>query len=136
VSKEKKLMGETNEFGIPDVLVEMSNLRSNDTSLPFAIHVRSKEEVAKTAHQGNPILKVYQERPGSSPFFSMTISREPEVVPAHSKMEFYQSVSSRDLEQVKRWIIVNHGALMDFWDNGVAWFTDEKRAWEDSLKKV
>ncbi len=134
--RPRKLSESVDSFGIPDVLVEMANLRGNATGLPFAIHVRSKEEVESTSHKEIPTIKIYQDRPGHSHFFAMTISSPPEVIEAHKSRDFYKSVSTAQMRQIVKWVVRNRKQLLDFWNNGGGWFSDEKREWEDSLEKV
>jgi hypothetical protein len=130
----KELSEKMDRFGMP--LVEMSNLRSVDTGLPFSLHVRSKEETEKTFHPEIPTLKVYENRPGKSNYFSVTISETPSVVEKHKEFEFYKSVDSVSLMRISQWIVLNRKSLLDFWENGGTWFEDEKKAWIASLKKM
>jgi hypothetical protein len=119
-----------------EVIVEMANFRSQETGLHYSLHVRSKEETLRTSHSEIPTLKVYADRPGLSEFFSMTISKSPEVVEAHKDRQFTKSVSAKDLAHIRSWIVKNEARLMDFWDHGGTWFQDETDAWKTSLEKV
>jgi hypothetical protein len=138
--RPRKVMSEnTDSFGVPvekEFIVEMANFRVQETGLSYAIHVRSKEETMRTSHSKIPTLKVYADRPGQSDWFSVIISKNPEIIPLHKNRQFTKSVSPKDMERIRAWVMSNYDKLMLFWEDGGTWFEDEVRAWKSSLSKV
>jgi len=107
-------------------LREMANLRSKQTGLTKGtIYISTKE--------GNhgPRVKFYRDRPKeSSSSASITISKDPELV------EDSVNITSKEFKEVSQFILLNLKSLLDFWNSGAYWYTDEVDKFKKELKKI
>lgn len=89
-------------------ILEMSpNYRKKDTNLPAVIYISQKEG----GH--GPRIKFQNQksdRPKESEWIPMTIEDNPRVI-GNQKL----NLSSKELNQIKTWIIQNKEVLLDFW---------------------
>jgi hypothetical protein len=124
-SVELTLGEELASFGDDDV-VEMTNLQEEDTGVPGVILTST----AMGSH--GPRVKYFVKAGRDQPSFSVSIADEPEVLA--------NSFPDRDLRraspQVKKWVRLNKGALLRFWNEGDGYSIREVVELVNSLKKV
>lgn len=109
-------------------LFEMANLPVKYTGMEHGtIYISTK--------QGNhgPRVKYYRGNPGTNNSASITISDDPKVV--HDSIE-YGGINTREERQVKKFILLNKDALLDFWYNGNSLNVDEVSEFVKKLVKI
>lgn len=97
-----------------ELLFEMANIRPKTTNLSMIVYVSvGKIENKKMRH--GPRIKVsksYNDRFNPLDTFSVTIDkRHPDVIGSTG------DINSKDMEQVRRWIVLNYDVLMSYWDD-------------------
>jgi hypothetical protein len=110
-----------------DALIEMANLDEQDTHVPGTIFIST----ALGSH--GPRVKWYPDRAGRAlPCLVVSIGAEPQL-----RDDFLQNAVSRTaLPRVIAWVRLNHGALLDFWQEGASWNRREVAAFLDALKPL
>jgi hypothetical protein len=105
-------------------LVEIMNLREADTGVPGTIHVRTR------ISRHRPSIKYYAGRAGSDqPSCSISIEDPPRAVAS--------GLSNRDIPRsVFTWVTLNRIALLEFWNEGESWYTDEMERFRQGLRRV
>ena len=100
--------------GEEDLLFEMSNCRTKTTGLPMVVYVSTKYVGGKEIQHGPRIkvAKTYDQKFNSFDSISITISDEPEVIGEHQ-------LSRKDIELVKKFIIINKEVLLAYWDGDI-----------------
>lgn len=86
-----------------DRVCDMANLREKTTGINTIIFVSSRE------HRHKPRLKVLRSLKES---FSVSIEDNPRVILGDPSI-----VSTKVLEQVKEWIILNKDLLLEYWND-------------------
>jgi len=111
------------------ILIEEYNLTIEDTGIAGIIRISSKYG------KGHPRVKWYAKPPKSaiSPYLAVSISAQPKIRNTH----LLPDKIARSVEHhVKKWVILNHEALLDFWKNGQFWYFDKILTFIDDLKKI
>jgi len=96
------------------MLMEMSNLRYKTTGLPVIIFVSSGYTEGKML-QHSPRIKVsktYSEKMNPFDTFSVTISKNPEVIGDHQ-------IKSKDLNKIKEFVKENYDVLIEYWEGEI-----------------
>lgn len=108
-------------------LIEMANLSTAQTGVEGVIYI-------STAQGGHgPRVKWYPGRLGANaPCLSVTV----EPAPTAFNRRLPQPVFASGSEAVKRWVALNSGALLAFWNNGNTWMDDEVTAFKAALKRL
>ena len=88
---------------------EMANLRPSDTGLPVFIWVDEMGGYRKTKHS-IPRLKIAIDDP-SNQVAVLSISPTPKVLEGDIKS---------GLDEIKKWITLNHALLMKHWDGNIS----------------
>jgi hypothetical protein len=112
-------------FSNVDCIKEMANLRSNKTGLSHGtIYISTKE--------GNhgPRVKFYRDRPGVNKSVSINISKNPKVV------EDSINITAQEQKEVFEFVKLNYNKLIDFWNNGNSWYSDEVDIFLKNLEKI
>lgn len=110
-----------------DVLVEMANLGETDTHIPGTIFIST----ALGFH--GPRIKWYPGAAGRAlPCLIMSIAPEPVV-----RDDFLlRHVSRPVVPQLAEWVMLNHAALMTFWDEGDSWDRHRVAQFIDALRPI
>jgi hypothetical protein len=117
----------TEDIQIADDLFEMANLDKSDTGIDGIVYVSTPEG----SHA--PRVKWYPGRPGRRvPCLSVTISTTPEA----RNHNLPKATADRMGPLVSQWVILNHAALMAFWQQGTSWTRQEVNAHFDQLRKL
>jgi hypothetical protein len=135
-TKEKCIMNKAQELieRHSEEIYEMANLVMKQTGVPYVIHIRTLLETP--GHPDTPSLKIYQSTPGDSDNFSLTISENPVVPNKQQTNKFLASLSGKDFNTIKKWVILNHVKLLNFYFHGMKWTDPETTEWKRSLGKV
>jgi len=110
----------------PNLLFEMANFREKKTGFPGVVFVSSK-----MASHG-PRVKYYLRADKQSASFSVSIAEEPQVVANSMKYYDVAFYSKYVIEFVRN----NYEALLDFWENGHDYDTDELIEFINDIKPV
>jgi len=113
------------KFNDAECMKEMANLRNNKTGLSHGtIYISTKE--------GNhgPRIKFYRDSPGVNKSASINISKNPEVV------EDSIHITGQEQKEVFEFVKLNYNKLIDFWNNGNSWYSDEVDSFIKSLEKI
>ena len=114
----------------PDTLelLDMANLEEADTGVAGVIYVSTQQG----SH--GPRVKWYPSRPTSrtDDCLSVTIAATPRVF----NHGLPKVLETRIADPLTRWVALNHGALLDFWQNGWRWTRGEVSDFFDHLQKV
>ena len=111
---EKKLLNESEDI---KVLLEMSGFRKSDTNLPVNIWIDDVGAERKTSHN-LPRIKFQNDTSDnlkSRDTIPMSISDNPEVLINN----FQTKLSQSDITKIKKFIIDNYDALMDYWNGKI-----------------
>ena len=92
-------------------LFEMANIEQEDTGLSVVVYV--------SPAQGNhgPRIKFMNDYGSAYDFdnaIPMTISDVPEI-----SVSFKPKIKSKDIQLIKRWVILNKDILLDYWNHKV-----------------
>ena len=105
---------------------EMSNQYEKDTGIPGCIYISSEEG----QHGGR--IKYYLNKPSRKyPCIIYNIYTLKLV-----KDKLKDEVDAKTRKQILKWIELNQSELIRFWETGYDWNNEEKRNFEDNLKKV
>jgi hypothetical protein len=111
----------------PDELVEMANLPRKDTGVDGTIYISTMQG------PHGPRVKWYPERPArDAPCLTLTL----EAVPRAINHGLPRARAQQAEQQVRPWVELNRGALLDFWFNGVSWTIDEVHDFTKGLAKL
>jgi hypothetical protein len=105
-----------NELSLDEGTYEMANLRQRTTGLPFVVFVSQR---GKAQHPCR--VKISKEPQTANFFASVSVNDPVEVKSGH--------VRNEDMIALKKWILLNQEALLQYWDGDIQ-FT------EDLLKKI
>lgn len=112
----KKISENIDTFGIPEIdedyMIEMSNLRPNETGLPMVIWVQPN--TGRLKH--GPRIKVqtaHGHKASSDKFASVGFSRDGEV-------QNFGGLTHSDFELVKQFIAINLDLLINLWDDEIS----------------
>lgn len=109
-----------------DPLIEMANLSTATTGISGVIFISTK-----MASHG-PRVKYFLKPGYNQPSFSVSISPTPAVVASNLPDRVVKRVSP----QVIQWVGLNHGPLLEFWNEGVTWLDEQVTAFKNQLQKV
>ena len=107
-------------------LKEMANLRNTQTGL-------SNGTLYISTQEGNhgPRVKFFRGSPGNTPSASITISDTPEII------EDSIDISEKEIREITAYVMKNKEALLNFWNNGHTWYSDEVEKFKKKiLKKI
>ncbi|KAB1071780.1 hypothetical protein [Methylobacterium planeticum] len=105
----------------------MANLDEQDTNIPGTLFVST----ALGAH--GPRVKWYPGKAGRTlPCLIVSVGPDPKL-----RDDFLPPAVSRiAAPRVMAWVRLNHGALLDFWNNGASWNRREVSAFLDALQPL
>jgi hypothetical protein len=109
-----------------EAIFEMTNLPASRTGIAGVLFLST----AMGSH--GPRIKYFVKTGKGQPSFSVSISEPPQVV-ANSLPE---RVLNQMAPSVLAWVRLNHGPLLNFWNEGQTWTIDELNHFVDALKKV
>jgi hypothetical protein len=107
-------------------LVEMANLTTDQTGVPGMIFIST----AMGSH--GPRVKYFAQPGRNQPGFSVLIGDPPRVV-ANSLPD---GVLRQRAPEVIRWVALNQGPLIDFWNNGDTWTDPQVAAFKRALRRI
>jgi hypothetical protein len=109
-------------------LIEMVNLPQADTGVQGIIYISSAQG------QHGPRIKWFPRPPASrnDPCLSVSVGPDPDV----RNLNLPPHIASQATNAVRNWVIANHAALRDFWDNGYAWTRQQVNTFIDGLTKI
>ncbi|HDY89484.1 MAG TPA: hypothetical protein ENH82_15395 [bacterium] len=96
------------------LLIEMANVRTEETGLPMVIYIRPRSKYIKHGPSIR-VSKIYGNNISSSGLFSITISDNPKVT--HKRTG---DIEPKDIESVKEFIRKNQEPLFDLWYNRIS----------------
>ena len=105
--------------GRGDVWQETANYEPADTGLRQMVWASQKTGVP---HGPRVKLSVDANSPNREGSISISVSREPEVAAGDAR-----GFSSRDLERAKRFVVLNHEAPVDLWEERINFKEFERR---------
>ena len=109
-----------------DDVVEMANLQEKYTGIPGVVFISTQ----MGSH--GPRVKYFLKAGRDQPSFSVAIFDPPKLIA--------NSLPERDLNRfaplVIRWVALNQGELLRFWEDGNSWSVDEVGAFANRLKKL
>ncbi len=100
-----------NELSLDEGTYEMANLRERTTGLPFVVFVSQK---GKAQHPCR--VKISKEPQTANFFASVSVNNPVEVKSGH--------VRADDMELLKKWILLNQEALLQYWDGNIQYTED------------
>ncbi len=107
-------------------VVDMANLTTAQTGVPGTIFI-------STVMGGHgPRVKYFVQPGRNQPSFSVLIADPPRVV-ANSLPD---RVLRQRAPEVSRWVALNEGALLDFWNNGDTWPQPQVNAFMQALRRI
>jgi hypothetical protein len=109
-----------------EAIFEMTNLPTSRTGIAGILFIST----AMASH--GPRIKYFAKAGKNRPSFSVSISEHPTVL-ANSLPE---RVLNQMAPNVVKWVQLNYGPLLRFWNEGQTWTIDELNDFVDALKKV
>ena len=118
---------ELNDNDQTEYLIEMTNLREDQTGIPGVIYIS-----IKNASHG-PRVKYYQ-KPNyyTAPNFTVTIEDSPKILNNSLPLKVVSSVGHLVIE----WVKLNQQPLTDYWYQGHDWTSKQRNEFETNLKKI
>jgi hypothetical protein len=108
-------------------LIEMANLSTAQTGVDGVIYISTAQG------QHAPRINWYPGRPGgNAPCLSVTIEPQPRAFNHRLPKHVFDAAS----DSVKRWVALNHPALLEFWSDGSAWMDEEVTRFKSALKRL
>ena len=104
----------------------MANLTTDQTGVPGTIFIST----VMGSH--GPRVKYFVQPGRNHPSFSVLIADPPRVV-ANSLPD---RVLRQRAPEVIRWVALNQGPLIDFWNNGDTWTDPEVAAFKQALRRI
>lgn len=117
---------DTTTVGLDEELHEMANLEPEKTGVDGFVYVST----AFARH--GPRVKYFRKLGKGQPSFSVSISETPEVLVS----TLSASETERYAPQVIEFVRSNRERLLDFWNNGTEWPSDQVHAFLNSFEKI
>lgn len=117
---------DTTNLRVDEELYEMANLEPEKTGVDGFVYVST----AFPRH--GPRVKFFRKLGKGQPSFSVSISEEPEVLVS----TLSQAETDRYAPQVIEFVHRNRQRLLDFWNNGTDWPSDQVHAFLNSFERI